>query len=164
MGQWAFSRHTGVHDVPWYLMDTCRQCWTPLLNTARVAKLICVYLCTCFVGLILGDPKGKFIHIDHPTVKPSDICAVEVLSKAASKCALALLDVFFSKECLARSLATKKEDKDLLDPDIIEGIRCKIKLCLCCLYCFTLVSLLSVQCTSTTNIPAPHLRRREVGR
>ena len=49
-----------------------------------------------------------------------------MLSKAASKCALALLDVFFSKECLARYLATK-EGKDLLDPDIIEGIRCKIQ-------------------------------------
>ena len=58
-------------------------------------------------------------------MKRSDIRAVEVLSKSASKCALSLLDVFFTKECLVRSLATKK-DKDLLDPDIIEGIRCKI--------------------------------------
>ena len=77
-------------------------------------------------GLILGDLNGEFIRIDHPTVKASDIRGVEVLSKAASKCALALLDVFFSKECLARYLATK-EGKDLLDPDIIEGIRCKIQ-------------------------------------
>ena len=79
-------------------------------------------------SLILGDPNGQFIHIDHPTVKASDIRGVEVLSKAFSKCALAILDVLFSKECLAHSLATKKEDKDLLDPDIIEGIQCKIKL------------------------------------
>lgn len=59
-------------------------------------------------------------------MKRSDIRAVEVLSKSASKCALSLLDVFFTKECLVRSLATKKDDKDLLDPDTIEGIRCKM--------------------------------------
>ena len=47
---------------------------------------------------------------------------MEVLCKSASKCALALLDVFFSKESLARSLAKKREGKDLLDPDIIDGI------------------------------------------
>ena len=65
-----------------------------------------VYTLCIVGGLILGDPNGQFIHIDHPTVKPRDIRGVKVLSKAASKCALALLDVFFSKECLARSLAT----------------------------------------------------------
>ena len=70
-------------------------------------------------------------------MKLSDIRAVQVLSKDAAKCALSLLDVFFSKECLVRSLVTKKDDKDLLDPDVIEGIRCKIILhCLNCLSSF----------------------------
>ena len=81
--------------------------------------------CICVGGVLLGDPQGEMIRIDHPTVKQSDIRGVEALAKTAPKCALALLDVFFTKECLMRSLATKKEDKDLLDPDVIEGIRCK---------------------------------------
>ena len=137
------------------------------LHIAHVAKLMLAYLwyyiyTLCIVGgLILGDPNGQFIHIDHPTVKPSDIRGVEVLSKAAPKCALALLDVLFSKECLARSLATKKEDKDLLDPDIIEGIRCKIKLHNIVMLLILFILSLSMQCTSTTNTPAPHLKRRE---
>lgn len=134
-----------------------------VINIVHVAKLMLAYL-LCIVGcLILGDPNGQFIHIDHPTVKANDIRGVEVLSKAASKCALALLDVFFSKECLARSLATKKEGKDLLDPDILEGIRCKIKLYICCSIVILVLSLLSIQCTSTTNIPAPLLRRDRGG-
>ena len=40
--------------------------------------------------------------------------------------ALALLDVFFTKEQLGRSLVTNKDGRDLLDPNIIEGIRCEL--------------------------------------
>ena len=70
-------------------------------------------------------------------MKLSDIRAVKVLSKGAAKCALSLLDVCFSKECLVHSLATKKDDKDSLDPDVIEGIRCRI--ILHCLICFIII-------------------------
>ena len=58
------------------------------LNIADVAKLMLAYLwyaLSIVGGLILGDPNGQFICMDHPTVKLSDICGVEVLSKAASK-------------------------------------------------------------------------------
>ena len=72
-----------------------------LPNIAHVAKLNTPIF---YAGIILGDPRGEWIRIDHPIVKPSDIRAVKVLSKTASKCALAL---FFSKECLVRSLATE---------------------------------------------------------
>ena len=47
---------------------------------------------------------------------------MEALSKEPSKIALALVDVFFSRET-AKSLVTQK-DKERLDHDI-EGIRCK---------------------------------------
>lgn len=60
-----------------------------------------------------------------PDTKPQDIRAVEALNKEATKFTLALLDVFFSKETLSRSLVTRKEGRDLLNPDVIEGIRRK---------------------------------------
>ena len=112
-----------------------------------------VYIrCATAGGLIFGDPRGECISIDHPTVKPSDIRAVEVLSKTASRCALALLDVFFSKESLVRSLATKKDGKDLLDPDIIEGICCKINIVHCLNTFITIAVMYYIQCTSITSI------------
>ena len=50
---------------------------------------------------------------------------MEALSKEPSEFALALVDVFFSRETLAKSLVAQKEDKKRLDPDIIEVIRRK---------------------------------------
>lgn len=58
-----------------------------------------------------------------------DIKAVEALQKAPTKFALALMDVLFTKEKMVKSLVTKKEGRDLLEPSIIEGIRCEFKCC-----------------------------------
>ena len=113
-------------------------------------------------GLILGSPNGQFIRIDHPTVKQSDIRGDEMFSKAASKCALALLDAFFSKEYLAPSLATK-EDKDLLDPDTIEGIRCQVVYMLLILFYLGFIDTVH---TVHINYKYPYTTRlrREVGK
>lgn len=69
----------------------------------------------------LGDPSGEkvFIH----GYSQHRVRAVEGLSADPTKMALALLDVFFTKEQLGRSLVTNKDGRDLLDPNIIERIR-----------------------------------------
>ena len=54
-----------------------------------------------------------------------DVISVEGVSTDASKLALNLIDVFFTKDILSTSLATRWEGRDLLDPEVIEGIRCK---------------------------------------
>ena len=54
-----------------------------------------------------------------------DVISAEGVSTDASKLALNLLDVFFTKDILSISLATRWEGRDLLNPEVIEGIRCK---------------------------------------
>ena len=44
----------------------------------------------------------------------------------ASKFALRLLGVFFTVEELARSNCTKADGRELLDPEILQAIKCKI--------------------------------------
>ena len=76
-------------------------------------------------GVLLGDPYGENLFVEHPTITRKDVRSLEALSKSDQKLALALVDLFFPKDVQAASLATKKEDRDLLDQNIIEGIRCK---------------------------------------
>ena len=78
------------------------------------------------VGVILGDPHGENKFISHPTVRQRDIRAAEAMCGDGKKFFLSALDIFFTKSTLARSLVTKKEGRDQLDPDIIEGLRCKL--------------------------------------
>ena len=79
------------------------------------------------VGVWLGNPFGRegIEKIFIPDVNRRDVWAVEAMSKETSKFSLALVDVFFSRETLAKSLVTQKEGRQRLDPDIIEGIRRK---------------------------------------
>lgn len=56
----------------------------------------------------------------------SDNVIAALQHKPAKKMALSLLDVFFSKETLAKSLCTPWQDRDLLDQNVINGIRCKL--------------------------------------
>ena len=58
----------------------------------------------------------------HPTITRKDVGAIEALAKGDQKLALAMIDLFFPKDVQAASLVTKKEDRDLLDQNIIEGI------------------------------------------
>ena len=76
-------------------------------------------------GVLLGDPYGDNIFVEHPTITRNDVRALEALSKGDQKLALAMVDLFFSKDVQAASLVTRKEDRNLLDQNIIEGIRCK---------------------------------------
>lgn len=78
------------------------------------------------VGVLLGDPHGENKFISHPTVRQRDIRAVEAVCGDGKKFVLSALDIFFTKSTLARSLVTKKEGRDQLDPDIIEGLRRKL--------------------------------------
>ena len=75
----------------------------------------------------LGNPFGRegIEKLFIPDVNRRDVRAVEALSKEPSKFALALVDVFFSKETLAKSVVTQKEGRERLDLDVIEGIRRK---------------------------------------
>ena len=75
------------------------------------------------VGVLLEDPHGENKFISHPTVRQRDIRAVEAVCGDGKKFVLSALDIF-TKSTLARSLVTKKEDRDQLDTDIIEGLRC----------------------------------------
>jgi len=54
-----------------------------------------------------------------------EIRACEARSKYARKLALKLLSLFFTKEQLAEGLCTPMKGKNLLNPEIIEGIRYK---------------------------------------
>lgn len=71
----------------------------------------------------LGDPKGENVTV--PGVSQRQVRAEEAKAKSAQKLALHLMDIFFTKDQMATSLCTKWEGRDLLDPDIVEGIRCK---------------------------------------
>ena len=90
--------------------------------TCRKSHILPLYYCAVhFLDAWLGDPSGEkvFIH----GYSQHRVRAVEGLSADPTKMALALLDVFFTKEQLGRSLVTNKDGRDLLDPNIIERIR-----------------------------------------
>ena len=80
----------------------------------------------CNTGVLLGDPHGQNLFVSHPTIKQNDIRATEALSKTPGKFVLSMVDLFFSRSTLANSLVTRKEGRERLDPDIMEGIRCKL--------------------------------------
>ena len=76
--------------------------------------------------MLLGDPHGENKFLAHCSVKQRDITAIEAVCRDGKKFVLAALDIFFTRGTLARSLVTRKEGRDQLDPDIIEGLRCKL--------------------------------------
>lgn len=80
-----------------------------------------------FLGVILGDPKGEHVILDEQVthVRQREVTAVETKCSSPNKMALSLLDLFFSKHQLATSLATICEGRELLDPQIISGLKCK---------------------------------------
>lgn len=75
----------------------------------------------CNTGVLLGGPHGQNLFVAHPTIKQSDVRATEALSKTPGKFVLSMMDLFFSRSTLANSLATKKEGRERLDADIMEG-------------------------------------------
>lgn len=81
-------------------------------------------------GCILGDPLGKHIVIDN--VPQWKVKAKETASSKASSLALKLMDVFFTREELAKGNCTETDGRELLRPTVIEGIRCKfVFVCIC---------------------------------
>ena len=49
-------------------------------------------------GVLLGDPYGYNLFMEHPTITRKDIRAVEALAKGDQKLALAMIDLFFPKD------------------------------------------------------------------
>ena len=79
-------------------------------------------------GCLLGDPEGENVYIDG--VVPARVISSEFMAKSPEKLALNLLGVFFTQDQLTKGNCTPTPDhKDLLDPRIINGIRCKCILC-----------------------------------
>ena len=74
---------------------------------------------------ILGDPRGEHIKIDGFTQR--QVKGKEVLASNASSLALKLMDLFFTKEEMARSNCTPAEGREILRQDIIAGIQCKVE-------------------------------------
>lgn len=71
-------------------------------------------------GVLLGDPHGENKFISHSTARHCDIRAIEAMCGDGKKFFLSALDIF-TKSTLARSLVTKKDGRDQLASDIIEG-------------------------------------------
>ena len=96
-----------------------------MATTVHLLSILVLFLLKQFLigGAILGDPKGQ--HVVIPGFSQRDIRAAEAVSCDADKLALNLLDIFFTKDVLSTSLATKWEGHEVLDQDTIEGIRCK---------------------------------------
>ena len=59
-----------------------------------------------------------------------------MLASSASSLALKLMDLFFTKEEMAKSNCTPAEGREILRQDIIAGIRCK--------FVFLTVTVLSI--------------------
>ena len=76
-------------------------------------------------SIVLGNPCTDK-HIVIPGYSQTSVRALEALSTTAAKLALGLTDILFTKDELSSSLVTVKEDRDLLNPDRVEGIRRKI--------------------------------------
>ena len=58
-------------------------------------------------------------------VQKARVKSVESISGSPTKLAQKLMDVFFTRDVMARSLVTSKKDSEQLDPHVIEGIRCE---------------------------------------
>ena len=86
-----------------------------------------MYTIIISTGVWLGDPYGRegVEKILIPGFTTQQVRAVDTKSKTPTKLALTLLDVFFTREKLAKSLCTRWEGREQLDPMIIEGIRCE---------------------------------------
>lgn len=74
---------------------------------------------------ILGDPRDEHMKIDGFTQR--QVKGKEVLVSNASSLALKLMDLFFTKEEMAKSNCTPAEGRDILWQDIIAGIRCIVE-------------------------------------
>ena len=75
-------------------------------------------------GCWLGNPKGEKVWV--PGGDPKKVLAAEVVSDSPAKLALALLNVFFTEQEMASSNCTPAPSRQLLNPNIISGIHCKI--------------------------------------
>lgn len=77
----------------------------------------------------MAGVKGKYIHVHVNMPSEAALKEYQVTNacppKDAGKFALKLLSVFFSAEELSKSNCTKAEGRDLLDPDLLLGIKRK---------------------------------------
>ena len=94
---------------------------------------VCVCVCVCHAGqgCFLGDMKVPSMRKWIPgIVTQNDVTAKELLAQK-------LLSLFFTKEQMAKGLCTDSVDRERLNPDIVDGIRCKLYI-LACLLCVQL--------------------------
>ncbi len=89
---------------------------------------------SCYIGIsndqgcILGDPNGppsKNTNLSSPS--QHRITSIEAVSKGASKLALKLLSILFTKEEIAAGICVRSTggEGSLLDQTKIQGIKCE---------------------------------------
>ena len=64
-------------------------------------------------------------HVSITNVPQWKVKAKETASSKASSLALKLVDVFFTRDEMAKGNCTETDGRELLRPNVIEGIRCK---------------------------------------
>lgn len=75
----------------------------------------------------MGDPGGEYVCIDG--IPQGRVIACEFMAKTPEKMALNLMGLFFTKDQLSKGNCTPTiSHKEILDPSIINGIRCKCTL------------------------------------
>ena len=72
-------------------------------------------------SVLLGNP-----HTEQHIIPGYSHTSVRALEASPDQLALGLADTLFTKDELSSSLVTEKGDRNLLDPDRVEGIRRKI--------------------------------------
>ena len=87
--------------------------------------------CTHSTEVVCGNPKSRQ-HLVLPLPSEAAVALFHsvncCLSSDASAFAKKLLDVFFSKEELARSCCTKAVRRELLNQTVLRGIKCKLSI------------------------------------
>ena len=83
----------------------------------------------CAIGCWLGSPHTHVIErkkIWIPRGDANKVSMAEAISTNPPRLACNLLSVFFTKDELSKGNCTPAQGRNLLDPNIIQGIRCNV--------------------------------------
>ena len=92
-----------------------------MINEHHCDYKACPFNLAAANACILGDPRGDHVKVEGFTQR--QVKGKEVLASDETTLALKLMDLFFSREDMARSNCTPAEGRELLRQDIIAGIR-----------------------------------------
>lgn len=92
-----------------------------MINEHHCDYKACLFNLAAGNACILGDPRGDHVKVEGFTQR--QVKGKEVLASDETTLALKLMDLFFSREDMARSNCTPAEGRELLRQDIIAGIR-----------------------------------------